>query len=181
MTLDGKVAIVTGAVGTGQGHCCRFGKTGGQLWWFRQERRLKIQNCREPFITPLKKLNLSGTMHFQCGCDVTDEHSVDDMVTKDDLGVWAYRYISQQCRRRFYYPVLETPLKRWDLVLRVGLTGTFLCSKAVPTANDQAGSGSIINISSGAANERDIGLFKTGAAYGVCKAGIERFTWGSRS
>ena len=39
-------------------------------------------------------------------------------------------------------------------------------------------SGSIINISSHAADERDSGTIATGVAYAVAKAGLDRFTWG---
>jgi NAD(P)-dependent dehydrogenase (short-subunit alcohol dehydrogenase family) len=39
-------------------------------------------------------------------------------------------------------------------------------------------SGSIINISSLAANERDGAKVSTGLAYAVAKAGLDRFTWG---
>ncbi len=41
--------------------------------------------------------------------------------------------------------------------------------------------GSIINISSLAANERDDGPVSTGLAYSVAKAGLDRFTWGLAS
>ncbi len=78
----------------------------------------------------------------------------------------------------FHYPVVETPLKRWELVLAVNLTGAFLCCKAVLPSMIQRRSGSIINISSLAVNERDRGFVPTGIAYGVAKAGLERLTWG---
>lgn len=39
-------------------------------------------------------------------------------------------------------------------------------------------SGSIINISSHAADERDHGTVATGVVYAVAKAGLDRFTWG---
>jgi NAD(P)-dependent dehydrogenase (short-subunit alcohol dehydrogenase family) len=78
----------------------------------------------------------------------------------------------------FYYPVVETPPSRWDIVLKVNLYGTFLCARAVlPTMIQQQG-GSIVNISSLAADERDEGTVPTGVAYGVAKAGVDRFTWG---
>ena len=78
----------------------------------------------------------------------------------------------------FYYPVVETPLSRWDIVLKVNLHGTFICSKAVlPTMIAQKG-GSIINISSLAADERDEGTVPTGVAYAVAKAAVDRFCWG---
>lgn len=64
----------------------------------------------------------------------------------------------------FYYPVIERPLKRWELVLRVNVIGSFLCSKAVlPKMIEQRG-GSIINISSLAANKREGSKVSAGLA-----------------
>jgi len=78
----------------------------------------------------------------------------------------------------FFYPIVETPIKRWELVIRVNLTGAFLCSKAVLPQMIKQKSGSIINISSLAADERDEGTVPTGVAYAVSKAGLDRFTLG---
>jgi 3-oxoacyl-[acyl-carrier protein] reductase len=81
-------------------------------------------------------------------------------------------------RLAFYYPVTETPLSRWNLVLAVNLTGAFLCSRAVLPGMIAQQRGSIINISSLAADERDEETVPTGLAYAVAKAGLDRFTWG---
>jgi NAD(P)-dependent dehydrogenase (short-subunit alcohol dehydrogenase family) len=67
-------------------------------------------------------------------------------------------------------------LKRFELVLRVNLIGAFLCVKAVLPTMIKQKSGSIINISSYAANKRVRGF--SGISYGVSKAALERFTWG---
>jgi NAD(P)-dependent dehydrogenase (short-subunit alcohol dehydrogenase family) len=67
-------------------------------------------------------------------------------------------------------------LKRFELVLRVNLIGAFMCVKAVLPKMIEQKSGSIINISSLAANKRVRGF--SGISYGVSKAGLERFTWG---
>lgn len=45
----------------------------------------------------------------------------------------------------------------------------------------QRGRGSIINISSLAADEKDLGTVYTGVAYAVAKAGLDRLTWGLAS
>jgi len=47
-------------------------------------------------------------------------------------------------------PFDEIPLEEWDRVLRVNLTGAFLCARAVAGAMRKAGWGRIINIASGA-------------------------------
>ena len=57
----------------------------------------------------------------------------------------------------FPVPILETTLKQWELALKVNLTGAFLCSKAVAPHKIKRGRGSIINISSLAADEKDLG------------------------
>ena len=77
----------------------------------------------------------------------------------------------------FPFPCVDMPLKRWEIVLRVNVTGPFLCSKAViPTMRKQGG-GSIVNITSNAGAERGSGTVGYSAIYGVSKAGLDRFTW----
>ena len=75
-------------------------------------------------------------------------------------------------------PVVETPLKRWEIVVDVNLKGVFLCSKAVLPSMIENRRGSIVNISSLAAEERDEGTVPTGLAYAVSKAAVDRFTFG---
>jgi NAD(P)-dependent dehydrogenase (short-subunit alcohol dehydrogenase family) len=74
----------------------------------------------------------------------------------------------------FPSPVRDMPLKRWELVLRVNLTGPLLCSQAVLPVMMSRKSGSIINISSIQADQ--IGSVNTGIAYPVSKAGLERLS-----
>ncbi len=57
----------------------------------------------------------------------------------------------------------------WEHVLRVNLTGTFLCSQAVVPALRRRGGGRIINISSTAALT---GAVMSGAHYAASKAGV---------
>jgi NAD(P)-dependent dehydrogenase (short-subunit alcohol dehydrogenase family) len=111
-------------------------------------------------------------------CDVTDEASVVSMVEKSLSEFGQVDILVNNAGVAFAYPVVETPLKRWELVLRVDLTGAFLCAKTVLPSMIKQRRGSIINISSLAANERDGGTVNTGLAYGVAKAGLDRFTWG---
>lgn len=111
-------------------------------------------------------------------CDITDEIIVRAMV---DAALARFSHIDilvNNAGVTSFYPLIETSLKRWEAVLKVNLTGAFLCARAVLPFMMTPKSGSIINISSPAADERDGGTVPTRLAYGFAKAGYDRFTWG---
>lgn len=64
---------------------------------------------------------------------------------------------------------VDTQLDDWERVLKVNLTGTFLCGQAAARAMVQQGSGRIINIASLSGQKGGTGR----AAYGASKAGAE--------
>jgi NAD(P)-dependent dehydrogenase (short-subunit alcohol dehydrogenase family) len=72
----------------------------------------------------------------------------------------------------FAAPFHELPLARWDLTLDVNLRGAVVCTRAVLPAMMAQGSGSIINVSSGAATR----YFEGMSAYSASKAGLEALT-----
>jgi len=76
----------------------------------------------------------------------------------------------------YHAPILEMPVKRWDLVLKVNLRGTFLCTKYILPVMVAQGRGSIINISSYASDAR-VGI-EYGLPYAVSKAAIDCFSVG---
>jgi citronellol/citronellal dehydrogenase len=109
-------------------------------------------------------------------CDVADEASVNNMVNKTLAEFGRVDVLVNNAGIAFYYPVLEISVKRWETVMKVNLTGAFQCAKAVLPDMIKRKSGSVINISSLAANERDEGSVPTGAAYAASKAALDRFT-----
>jgi citronellol/citronellal dehydrogenase len=178
MSLEGKVAIVTGASrGIGKAIALGLAIEGVHIVVAARSEVEKDERLPGTIYRTAENIQRLGHKALPIKCDVTDERSVDEMVQKTIAEFGRIDILVNNAGVAFYYPVLETPLKRWELVLRVNLTGAFLCSKAVLPQMIKQESGSIINISSGAANERDLGLFQTGAAYGVSKAGLERLTW----
>ncbi len=70
--------------------------------------------------------------------------------------------------------VLDTSLKDWERIIKVNLTGTFLCSKAVLPYMIKNRYGRIINMSS-VSGKRGGGVFG-GAHYSAAKAGILGFS-----
>jgi fengycin family lipopeptide synthetase B len=68
--------------------------------------------------------------------------------------------------------VVDLPLADWERILRVNLTGTFLCARAVLPTMIRQGSGKIVNLGS---LSSFVG-FAGNSAYGASKAGIVMFT-----
>lgn len=182
MKLQGRVAIVTGSSrGIGKAIAVGFAEQGADVVVAARTEVVKNKKLPGTIHETGREIEALGRRAVPVKCDVTDEESVNHMV---DTALAAFGHIDVLVNNAgvaFYYPLMETPLKRWDLVLRVNITGAFLCSKAVLPQMIKQGYGSIINISSLAANVRNGGTVPTGLAYGVAKAGLDRFTWGLAS
>jgi NAD(P)-dependent dehydrogenase (short-subunit alcohol dehydrogenase family) len=71
-------------------------------------------------------------------------------------------------------PLIELTVDEWDAMMEVNLRGLFLCCQAAVPIMSQGGGGSIINLTSSAAQSgrTSIGM----AGYGASKAGVERLT-----
>lgn len=178
MKLQGKVAIVTGASrGLGRSIAIGFAKEGSSVV---VAARTEIENKELPgtIYQTAEEIKALGQDALPVKCNVTDEQSINDMIQKVLVNFGRIDVLVNNAAVAFYRPILETPLKRWELVIRVNLIGAFLCSKAVLTPMIKQGGGSIINISSLAADERDEGTVLTGVAYAVSKAGLDRLTLG---
>lgn len=178
MRLKDRVAIVTGGSrGLGKAIAVGLSKEGATVVIAA---RTETENKDLPgtIYRTAEEIKSSGSEALAVRCDVTDEGSVNRMVdlTLDSFG--RVDVLVNNAGVAFYYPIIETPLKRWELVIRVNLIGAFLCSKAVLPPMMKQRRGSIINISSLAADERDEGTVPTGVAYAVSKAGLDRLTLG---
>jgi citronellol/citronellal dehydrogenase len=179
MMLNDRVAIVTGASrGIGKAIALGMAAEGAHVVVAARTEKAKDPRLPGSIHQTVAQITDLGRKGLAVRCDVTDGDSVGAMVSQTLEVFGRVDILVNNAGVAFYYPVVETPAKRWNLVLGVNLTGAFLCSKAVLGPMIRQKHGSIINISSLAANERDEGLVSTGLAYGVAKAGVERFTWG---
>jgi 3-oxoacyl-[acyl-carrier protein] reductase len=69
-------------------------------------------------------------------------------------------------------PTVEYPIEEWERVLRINLTGQFLCCRAVAPLMVKAGYGRIVNIASIAGKEGN----PNAVAYSTSKAGVISLT-----
>jgi len=184
MNLDGKVAIITGSSrGIGKAMAIDFAKAGAHVVvTARTESAGKLPGTIHETAEEIRKL---GKRAIAIKCDVSNEDEVEAMAhrTLEEFG--RVDILVNNAAVGYYVPIMETPTKHWDLVMRVNLKGPFLCIKAVMPKMMELRSGSIINISSSAAQEVYSGLSRPGAerrisgsAYGASKAALERLTLG---
>jgi NAD(P)-dependent dehydrogenase (short-subunit alcohol dehydrogenase family) len=173
MKLKGKVAIVTGSrQGLGKAFALGFAKEGADVVVCDRV----IDDGKLEAVA--KEIESLGRRSLAIQVDITSETDVENLVQKTVNELGRIDILVNNAGIAYYYPLQDTPLKQWELVLKVNLTGAFLCSKAVVPIMMKQKSGSIINITSGSATDSDLGPVPTGIAYGVSKAGLERLTLG---
>ena len=179
--LTGKVAIVTGASrGLGKDIALGLAKYGAAV----------VVAAR----TETEKEGLPGTIHqtaSQIGeiggkslavlTDVTSEESVRQMVQKTLDKFGRIDILVNNAGIGIFAPSLDVPFKRWDLVIRVNLYGTIICSLAVLPLMVKQKSGSIINITTQGRRtiepSRQSGeTILPSVAYETAKGGIEHLT-----
>lgn len=182
MKLQGKVAIVTGASrGIGKAIAIGFAREGAKVVLAARTVEPKEGRPEGTILETAREIEALGGVALPVQCDVTKEEDVNRMVEEARRAFGGVDILVNNAGVAFPVPILETTLKQWELALKVNLTGAFLCSKAVAPLMIQRGRGSIINISSLAADEKDLGTVYTGVAYAVAKAGLDRLTWGLAS
>ena len=182
MKLTGKVAFVTGASrGIGKAMAIGFAREGARVVLAARSEVRKDSGLQGTIHETAESIAAIGGEALPIGCDVTDEASVSSAINTALSNYGQIDILVNNAGVAFFHPIAETPLKRWETVLKVNLTGAFLCTKAVLPHMMERRTGSIINISSLAADERDNGAVPTGVAYAVAKAGLDRFTWGLAS
>ncbi|MSQ49940.1 MAG: 3-oxoacyl-ACP reductase FabG [Betaproteobacteria bacterium] len=145
-SLAGHVAIVTGAgQGLGRAFAKAFAKVGATAVIAERNKITAAAVAAEVLQAGGKALAIET--------DVADPASVERMVQMvedqcgriDTLVNNAGIFSTLEMR-----PFEQIPLAEWDRVLRVNVTGPFLCARAVLPAMRRAGRGRIINIGSGA-------------------------------
>jgi 3-hydroxybutyrate dehydrogenase len=149
--MNKKVAIITGAAsGIGLSVALRLREMGyAPVCW--------------DLIAPEAKYDLPSMI-----CDVSREESVRDAYKKvrSDFGPCAV--LVNNCGLQHLSPIEDFSLEKWNLLIGVMLTGTFLCSREVFADMKTAGHGRIINISS--IHGKVASPFK--AAYVAAKHGV---------
>jgi citronellol/citronellal dehydrogenase len=176
--VEGKIAIVTGASrGIGKAIALGYAYEGATVVVAARSESAPSERLPGSIHETVAEIEDRGGRALAVRLDVTDEASVSALVETTVAHFGRIDVLVNNAAVDFPSPVIDMPLKRWELVLRVNLTGPFLCSRAVLPIMIAQGRGSIINVTSEAGSERGSGTVGYSSIYAASKAALDRFTW----
>ncbi len=196
-SLDGKVAIVTGACGLlGGQHCEALASAGASV----------VAADLDEAAAEAVASRLDGGRHLGVGLDVTSVSSLESARRRilEAFGRIDVLVNNAAINDMFENPLLagrqsmfeHYPLEMWDRSWKVNVSGVFLCSQVLGGVMAERGAGSIINIASTYGivapdqriykNEAGEQTFFKSPAYPVTKSAVIGFTkflaayWGNK-
>jgi citronellol/citronellal dehydrogenase len=187
MSLHGKVAIVTGSSrGIGKAMAVGLAREGACVVIAARSERER-PGAPGTIHATAAEVSAMGGKALAVRCNVREEESIYAMVREARDAFGRIDVLVNNAAVASYRPFLDATVKEWDLIMDIDLRASFICCKAVVPILMEQGGGSIINISSHAADhifsstlgaDPAAGLALVGQAYGAAKAGLERFSWG---
>ena len=181
-TLDGKVAIVTGASrGIGAEIARRFGKEGAAV--------AVVARTTGPGTSPLPgtigetvgQIRAAGGTAVAIRADLSRPEDRERLVRETTSQLGAPDILVSNAAVTYFTPVEDFTARRLRLMFDVQVEGPFHLAQLVIPGMRDSGGGWILNISSGAARHPAIppaSRGRGGTVYGMCKAALERFSTG---
>ncbi len=162
--LEDRAALVTGAAsGIGRATCERIAAEGARV--------ACVDRDGDAAEALAKELVERGTDAIALACDVSSEDQVDRAVDAAVEHLGGLHILVNSAGILHFTHTHEETLERWNRILAVNLTGTFLvCRAALPHL--QKDGGSIVNVSSTAA----LRAHAWAAAYSASKGGVQALT-----
>ena len=161
--------------------------TGGSGFLGKQIANSFLKNNSNVYILDIKKPSLKTKKIFYFKCDITDEYQVMEVVKKLKtkkidilINNAAIDYVPVKTKKKITFENFD--INKWDNDLKVGLTGSFICTRIFGSLMSKNKGGVILNISS------DLGIiapdqnlykdlkFKKPVTYSVVKHGLNGLT-----
>jgi citronellol/citronellal dehydrogenase len=156
--LEGRVAIITGASrGVGEYMAREFAKEGCNIVVAARTEEVRDPKLPGTIHATARELEQLGVRALAVRCDVTDEDSIGAMVQQTLAAFGRIDILVNNAGIMAPGRLVDTPLKRWDLIWRVNVRGAIACCRAVLPAMIEQRDGVIFNISSIAADQEGAG------------------------
>jgi NAD(P)-dependent dehydrogenase (short-subunit alcohol dehydrogenase family) len=182
--LDGKVAIVTGGSrGIGKAIALMFADEGAKVVAVARTVKEGDHQLEGSLETTVAEIKASGGEAVAVAANISEEDDCMRVIDETKAAFGPASILINNAALNYYIPVVDYPASRWMRAFAVNVHGPFMLSKAVLPEMIEAGSGAIVNISSGAAIGPGRGPYEDsevrgGVMYGASKAALERFTQG---
>jgi glucose 1-dehydrogenase len=165
--LQGRRALVTGAnSGIGRGIALRLAQEGAAV-------AVNYISHPEAAEEVVKEINAIGVKGIAIRADVSNEGEVEEMFKQAASALGGLDILVNNAGMETHHEFLEMPLKDWQKVIDVDLTGPFLCAQRAARLMIQTGKGgAIVNITS----VHQIIPWGGYAHYCAAKAGLDMLT-----
>lgn len=183
--LDGKVCVVTGASrGIGAEIARMFASEGGKIVAAARtlhEGDHPLEGSLEKTISDITSIGGEAT---PSAVNISLPEDCDRLIKEAREAYGPVDVLVNNAALTYFIPVKEYPLRRWMRSWAVNFHAPFILSQLVLSDMIKTESGSIVNISSGAAigpgrgPYSDVSVNSGGTCYGAEKAALERFTQG---
>ncbi|MBC8527471.1 MAG: 3-oxoacyl-[acyl-carrier-protein] reductase [Candidatus Cloacimonetes bacterium] len=163
--LSGKTAIITGSVrGIGKGIAEKFSESGANI--------VIVDILQEEIDKTVSQLKVSNPNVIGIKCDITQENDVENLVEKTMGQFQSIDILVNNAGITRDKLLIRMTLADWEDVIKVNLTGTFLCTQKVSKIMMKQRKGKILNIASVVGIMGNAGQ----SNYSASKGGIIAFT-----
>lgn len=139
--LEGRVAVVTGgSIGLGEQACTALAEAGAAVVVAAR----KVERCE----STAERLRSLGGKAIAVKCDVGEPADIDAMVETALKEFGRIDILVNSAGITWGAPAEDYPLERWQKVLNVNITGTFLCCQKAGRVMIRQRYGRIINLAS---------------------------------
>ncbi|MGH9033661.1 MAG: SDR family NAD(P)-dependent oxidoreductase, partial [Acidimicrobiia bacterium] len=176
-SLTGSVAIVTGASrGIGRALAIGLADAGAAVVCAARTEVEAAGSLPGTIHATAEAVVARGGNALAVRCDIGNEGDIVHLVESARARFGRVDVLVNNAMTPTRAPFSDSTVEQWDESMRVNVRSLFLTSQAVTAPMAAAGGGSIVNISSGAADPRVVGLPPGFLTYSVAKAALERFS-----
>jgi citronellol/citronellal dehydrogenase len=173
-TLQGRVAVVTGASrGIGRALALGLAKAGCHVV-IAAKSTTSTEKLPGSIFTVAAEVEALGARALPVQVDVRDEQQIEELAAKTRERFGRIDLLINNAGALYWHSLLETPAKRFDLVMSVNARAAFLCCRAVLPAMIERRWGHIINMSP----PLDMSMVPGRIAYAVSKLGMTLLSLG---